>query len=399
MGFGKNLDEKNTSYSSKIEYEKVPIYPSRVQSTAFPERAYIFAIEKLILISILLFVTSVILGVAIYYKTFLFKPNPIFIYYSDYDKQFKLKPFYKPNSKHIYHNVQVLAEDFLKKWIIDYYSIHPDNDVNNSKWCNCLEKNINNINKKLLDNYVCSICSSSDKNVYNIFFESVKPVKSERYKSGIIRIVKVLNIQPFFYGIINHNQAKKSILEEIALTSISAFKDSLYQESNKTNPFRSYMFYIKVDFMVVDFKNGVKINTEFMTSDNTVGLRLFQNDTGHLGVNDNWTNNFIVMEHSTNFILHNKYNKIDTTDILKQYNNIVINSITSKINNENSGKQTQSEKENQKVQKNNILVKSVDNKKKNKTIIKTNKKHKNIKKGKKKYRIKRIVNQMDKSII
>ena len=157
--------------------------------------------------------------------------------------------------------------------------------------------------------------------------------------------------------------------------------------------------YIKVDFMVVDFKNGVKINTEFMTSDNTVGLRLFQNDTGHLGVNDNWTNNFIVMEHSTNFILHNKYNKIDTIDILKQYNDIVINSITSKINNENSDKQTQSEKENQKVQKNNILVKSVDNKKKNKTIIKTNKKHKNIKKGKKKYRIKRIVNQMDKSII
>jgi len=376
-----NVKDNITSSEERKKYDRIPIYPSKIQSTAFPERVYIFAVQKLILISILLFVISVILGILIYYKTFLFKPNPLFIYYSDYDKKFKTKNFYNPGGKSIYHNIQILAEDFLKNWIVSYYSIDMNNNINNSNWCNCLEYKPDTDKS---DELYCSVCNSSDKNLYNIFLEYVKPINEERYKSGITRIVKILSIEPFFYGLINHNQAKQSILEEIALTSISAFKDSLSQIREKINLFRSYMFYIKMDFMTIDFKDGKKISTEYFTSYNTVSLRLFQNESGHLGVNKNWTNQFKVLEHSANFILHNKYKNVDISDAYRQYNKMLVDNlnITKPTQDNYVDKNTDNEKAKEEViqeQKettapdNNIKIKSNKKKIAKKTKSKTNK--------------------------
>ncbi len=375
MGFDKDLIKFEHANNQKpldklTKYDRIPIYPSKVQSTAFPERVYIFAIQKFILISIALFLASVILGIAVYYKTFLFKPNPLFIYYSNYDKKFKVKNFYNPGAKSIYHNIQILAEDFLTNWITNYYSIDLDTNINNSRWCNCFEEQ--NKTKNITNDSSCSVCLEADRNIYNVFFEFVKPVLEARQESGIVRLVKILKVEPFFYGLINHNKAKQSILEEIALTSIEAFKDSLHQTEEKITPFRSYMFYIKVDFMTVDFKNGYHINTEFFTSNNTVSLRLFQNESGHLGINKNWIKQFKILEHSTNFILHNKYKSIDITDIYKKYNYMISNSITNLTESNN-----------------NIDIKIINNDqnhtdtkyiiKKNKKRIKTRRKTKKIK--------------------
>ncbi len=295
------------------KYEKIPVYPSKVQTTAFPEKAYIFAIEKLILISIVLFALSVMLGFAIYYKTFLFKPNPLFIYYSEYENQFKVKNFYSGNLQ-AYHNAQLLAEDFLQKWIADYYSIVPDKNANEKKWCDCLVAGANGQAKNFADGE-CSVCTQSDSSVYSVFAEFAQPVMATRADNRVVRLVKILDVESFNFVAIDHSVANASMLQGLMLSALGSFGGN----SDRATPFRSYLFYIKVDFAVVDFKDGFKLGEEFFTTYNTVNLRLNQDMVGRLTVNKNWDKNFKVLEHGANFILHKKYADADMSDLQKQY--------------------------------------------------------------------------------
>jgi hypothetical protein len=307
----------NSANAKNRKYEKIPIYPSKIQTTAFPEKAYIFAIEKLILISIILFAFSVVMGFAIYYKTFLFKPNPWFLYYSDYDNKFETKNAYNGNTKPIYLNTQILAEDFLQKWIHDYYSIYPDKNTNEKKWCDCLIQNRNGQVRNFKDGE-CSICTSSDASVYSVFAEFTQPVMQARLDKKIVRLVKILNVKPFLYSYIDYKKADTSLLQGLTINAITSFLGSMIG-GNKFTPFSSHLFYIKVDFMIVDFHNEHITNKEFFTTYNTVNLQLFQDMFGYLGVNGEWNKRFKILEHSANFILHDKYKNTDTKDLETEY--------------------------------------------------------------------------------
>lgn len=296
---GKNKQQKITV---KNKFDKIPIYPARVQNTAFPEKAYILGIEKLSIAIIILFALSSILGIGIFYKLKLGYPNPQIIYYSDENLQFARKSFDNDLSKKgsfesIY---EVLAEQFLFDFIRRYYSISNDNQMNFSNWCNCITSdNPDDVDNQKLSK--CYICKVSDPEIYERFGKMI-PKLQAKYENNVERKVQILKNTRLYYGISDPNRVRKGFFQNLAIGVLQSFSAMVSEESydEKVKPYMQFLFYYKTDFVVSDYKAGKLINREVLSSYNSIGFNLLY----PLIANRNWVNNFKMLEHSS--IFHNQ---------------------------------------------------------------------------------------------
>lgn len=180
---------KDTKKTIKDKYQETPIYPTEFHTRAFPQRIYIWIIERFISIACILVLLSAIQAIYIFAKISTIEKSDIyFVYWDEYENKFKKKEFVDESSENIVKLpiYELAAKETFEKVLRDRYEISSDEIVNEKKWCGC-EKDLVERKKNLIFSDNCFICRHSSNNEWNNFSNGLLQENLDTFESGKTR--------------------------------------------------------------------------------------------------------------------------------------------------------------------------------------------------------------------
>ncbi|MCT4552451.1 MAG: hypothetical protein N4A44_02180 [Alphaproteobacteria bacterium] len=246
----------------KDKYQETPIYPTEFHTRTFPQRVYIWIIERFVSIACILVLLSAIQAIYIFAKiSTVEKSNIYFVYWDEYENRFKEKEFIDEFHKNevkipIY---QITAQETLEKAVVDRYQISSNEINNEKKWCGC-EKEILDRKKAAIFTDDCFICRHSSNNEWTIFSNGILQENLEIFNSGKTRKVVLLET-----NILNSYDAylrpKETFFNKIATEAMNFFNVTKKKEEFLAQ------YIMEVKFALIQYdKNGKKEWAEILSS-------------------------------------------------------------------------------------------------------------------------------------
>lgn len=274
MGLLKKLKYKLKKEHSKKEqiqekWQELGAYPLKVDVKALPERKHLWLIYKFALFSIISICISGIIALTVYLKIPMMRIEPEFITWNESKSKFVYlsKGDISSNILQIPQNL-IIYEDFIYNYIKKMYTISDDAGQNEKNWCDCENKEYQELNSKLNEKTIadyCFICKNSSKKIYDIFKTKQKTSWEQKAELGLTRDINVLNIK-YLNSIREPNYAPYTLWEvwfsvklkrnNLPLKQVDVWKAVIgitQQELNLNVVSNTIMFTTKSDYILENY--------------------------------------------------------------------------------------------------------------------------------------------------